>query len=243
MGSAFLQALQKAFPDIPRYVYDTDTAKAESLDAQLCASPEETAAKSDITILAVKPQILPDIAAVLHGGKYISIAAGITLSALKKMLSTSDVVRFMPTIAAMVSSSPVAVTWDTSDEPSWSSDAMKIADSAGSALWIPERLFSGFIGVSGSGIAYIFQFLHAMALGGTKSGLPYSQSLTLAKETMKGALAMLDASGMNPAEAVSLVTSPGGTTIEGIYALESGGFTPAVMNAVSAAAKKSDSIT
>ncbi len=242
MGGAFLKALQNRFPDVSVYVYEPDAEKTKGLEVQICSSPAEAAEKSDITILAVKPQLMENVAASLPKGKYISLAAGVTLSRLKEILQTSEVVRFMPTIAALACASPTAVSWDEDAPPSFCDDAVEIADAAGFAVKIPEHQISPFIGVSGSGIAFIFQFIHALALGGTRKGLTYAQSLVLAQQTMHGALAVLEQTGKLPSEALTMVTSPGGTTIEGIHALESGGFTAAVMNAVSAAADTSNTM-
>ncbi len=246
MGSAFLQALAERFPEMQRYVYDIDEHKCASADAQRCSSPSETVSRSDAVIIAVKPQTLPSLAGEISqaGGKrVISLAAGVSLNQLQNMFQTREVVRFMPTVAALALSSPVAVCWETESPPAWREDALEIAGAAGSAHWMPEELISGFIGVSGSGIAYIFQFLHALALGGTRTGLSYDQSYQLAKQTMQGALSLLEKTGSHPSQAVSSVISPGGTTIEGIHSLEAKGFTSAVMEAVVAAAEKSDTMT
>lgn len=243
MGGAFHQALQQSYPDLRCLVYDPDGEKTGHLKTGVCSSPRETAEASDLAILAVKPQLLPEVCSQLPEGRYISLAAGVELADLHRMLPSSQVVRFMPTIAALACASPVAVCWDQQAPPSWRDDAVAIADAAGKAVVMPETQISGFIGVAGSGIAYMFQFLHAAALGGTKAGLSYQQSLDTAVQTMKAAAAVIETTGKHPAEAVTMVTSPGGTTIEGIHALEAGGFTSAVIDAVTAAAEKSEKMS
>ncbi len=242
MGGAIFSALRRSVPELKISVFDPDERKTSVLDAHVCLTPVEAAETSDITVLAVKPQILPQVCQDLPQGRYISLAAGISLEQLSELLPGSEVIRFMPTMAALASSSPVAVCWNQELRPAWTDDALEIAQCAGQAIPIDESLMPAFIGVSGSGIAFIFQFIHALALGGTLSGLSYERSLELSKETMKGAVAFLEQTQMNPAEAVTLVTSPGGTTIAGISALEAGGFTPAVMKAVQTATEKSQNM-
>jgi pyrroline-5-carboxylate reductase len=116
---------------------------------------------------------------------------------------------------------------------------MKIADTFGSAFELSEAMMPAFIGISGSGIAYVFQFLHAMALGGTREGIPYQKSIQIACDTLLSAVMLQKQSGQNPIDLLSSVCSAGGTTIEGIEALEKNAFDHAVIEAVTVAAEKS----
>ena len=246
MGSAFMRSIARAFPDVSRCAFDTDTEKLKAMDASPCRDEQDAASRGDIIILAVKPQVLSQVCVKLtslENRRYVSLAPGFTTAQLSAMLGTRDVVRFMPTIAAAVSASPVAVCWDEADPPDWSGDALELAGCAGTAMHIPESLMASFIGVSGSGIAYVLQFIHALALGGVQAGLPYRRAVELASATLSGAAALLEETGAHPAELVTQVTSPGGTTIEGIHALEEGGFTASVMNAVTRSARKSETFS
>jgi pyrroline-5-carboxylate reductase len=108
----------------------------------------------------------------------------------------------------------------------------------GTPLELPEKLMPAVTGVSGSGIAYVFAFLHGLALGGAKAGMPYDTSLDAALTTLEGAVAALRNRQEHPVALLSKVASPAGTTIEGIHVLEERGFTAAVMDAVVAAARR-----
>jgi pyrroline-5-carboxylate reductase len=116
-------------------------------------------------------------------------------------------------------------------------DALELASALGSVLEIPEKLMSAMTGVSGSGLAFVCQFVHAMAQGGVASGFDYRTALAIAVAGLEGAVSLLK-DGVHPMEIASRVTSPAGTTIQGVRALEKAGFTAAVMEAVEAAARK-----
>lgn len=102
---------------------------------------------------------------------------------------------------------------------------------------IPEKLMAAMTGISGSGIAWVFEFAHAMALGGVASGFDYRTALSIAVATLESAAAMMK-DGTHPEELASRVISPAGTTIQGIRALAQGGFAASVMGAVEAATRK-----
>jgi pyrroline-5-carboxylate reductase len=118
---------------------------------------------------------------------------------------------------------------------------LAIAQSFGSAFPLDERLMPAFIGISGSGIAYIYQFIHAMAEGGCLEGIPYPQSHAICYATMESAVALaLGKEGtVAPMELEMKVCSAGGTTIEGVKALEEGGLNGTVIEAVAKTAEKS----
>jgi pyrroline-5-carboxylate reductase len=116
-------------------------------------------------------------------------------------------------------------------------DVLDLAWALGTAMEIPEKLMGAMTGVSGSGLAFIFQFVHAMAQGGVAAGFDYRTALAVAVAGLEGAASLLK-DGTHPMELASRVTSPAGTTIQGVRALERAGFTAAVMDAVEAAARK-----
>lgn len=246
MGSALLASIHRAYPDISIILYDIDDElmkkTADAVQGSSAESAQKTADTADIVIIAVKPQNLASLAKAVklpEGLPVISIAAGVSLKKLKTLFSHDSFVRWMPNIAATVSSSIIAVTWDNESVSDWKDDALALAECSGAAVHLSEELFAAFIGISGSGIAFILQFIHAMALGGTREGIPYSNSLKIVMETMKGAVKLTESTGKSPSELITTVTSAAGTTIEGIAALEEDGMTAAVMHAVHNAAEKS----
>ena len=264
MGSSMARAFALSIQDIDLYLYDTDSNKSSqlaseltvntassanaassvntTLTAQVSVSVESLVMQTDISFLAVKPQILPQLYTVLaklkYNHSYISIAAGISIESLSKGLNSNQVIRFMPNIAASVTKAVTAIASNSKAEEEFIKEAFKLAQACGTAFPLPEKLFPAFIGISGSAIAFFFQFLHAVALGGTKEGIPYSESLSIASQTFSGAIELLAKSGSSPQDLITTITSAAGTTIDGIIALEDGGMNAAVIKAVSAASGK-----
>lgn len=248
MGGAFSEALSSN-NRIALCVYDSNRSCAEEIaydkDNVEVLDSMEQAKGSDIVVIAVKPQVLPliwnDLAA-LEPGFFISIAAGVTLEKLTENLRTDKVVRFMPNIAAKVGHAVTAVACSPAISEKEKKLAMGVALSVGSAFELDEKLFSAFIGISGSGIAYMFELMHQMAMGGVREGIPYPKALSIVADTMLSAAHLQKATGRNAVELETMVCSAKGTTIEGIAALTEGGFGAAVINAVSAAAGKSEEL-
>ncbi len=193
----------------------------------------------DVVMIAVKPQMLPPLyeeLKELNAKLYISIAAGVNLKTLSEKLGTDCVVRYMPNIAAKAKSSVTAVALGSGvkDEET----ALSIASAFGSAFILPEEQFPAFIGISGSAIAYVFEFIHYLALGGVKEGIPYNKSAEIAKDTLISASRLMDKTKKSAIELETMVCSASGTTIEGVKALQDGSFGSAVMNAVISAAER-----
>ena len=250
MGSALAAGLRRRHPDVALAVMETDEGRAtraqEELGAKRITEPGELFAAADIVVLAIKPQILLEVALQLQphsdGKKIISILAGTSIDTLENALATDQIVRFMPNIAAVEQKALVGVAYGKAVDPKFVKQAKSIAEGMGSFIVVPEKLLAGVTGLSGSGIAFVFAFMHAMALGGTKAGIAYGDSLKIAIDTIDGALALARSSGTNPVELITKITSPGGTTIEGVAALEQGRFTATVMDAVVAAARRAESL-
>ena len=248
MGGAFAEALSKR-KDISLCIYDSCRPCAEKIAGTKAnvtvLDSMDQARGSDVVVIAVKPQVLPQIydqLSALKPGFFISIAAGVTLEKLTKNLSSEKVVRFMPNIAAKIGHAVTAVAYS----PALSSDerkmAMDIALSVGTAFELEESLFSAFIGISGSGIAYMFEMMHQMAMGGVRQGIPYPKALSIVADTMLSAANLQKETGKNAVELEAMVCSAKGTTIEGVAALTEGGFGAALINAVTAAARKSEEL-
>lgn len=247
MGGAFAEALSKV-SEIDLCIYDSYRPCADKLaegkNITVLSSMQE-AKGSAIVIIAVKPQVLPSIydqLAQLEPDFFISIAAGVTLEKLRANLKTDKVVRFMPNIAAKIGYAVTAVAYSPELSNDQKKDAMQIALSVGSAFELEEKLFAAFIGISGSGIAYMFEFMHQLAMGGVREGIPYPKALSIVADTMISAANLQKQTGRNAIDLETMVCSAKGTTIEGVKALADGNFASAVINAVSAAAQKSEEL-
>ncbi len=245
MGSAIARGLTAKGTEVG--VFEKSPSRAEeartgAAGVEVFDTLEKLADNTRTLVLAVKPQdftpLLDELAR--HAGKhrFISVAAGVPLRRIGEDLKTGEICRFMPNLAAAVGKSAVGVAFADGVSGGFVSDALGIAEAIGTPFRLPEPLIPAFTGLSGSGIAYVFAFLHALSLGGVKTGIAYDTSLEIALKTLEGAVEVLRQGGRNPAEMLSRVVSPAGTTIAGISALEHGGFTGAVMDAVVDAADR-----
>ena len=243
MGGAIASALAASEWEVS--VYDKAEEKAialaEGTGISVLSSLEE-ASGSNAIILAVKPQVLPTLYESLKEvdtGLWISIAAGVPLSVLEDHIGTENVVRFMPNIAAASRKSVTAIAAGSDVSTEQKDLALSIASSFGSAYFIQENLFPAFIGISGSGIAFFFEMMHQMAMAGVKEGIPYPEALSIVRDTALSAAEIARKTGKNAIELETMVCSAAGTTIEGVKALQDGGFASTVINAVESAASKS----
>jgi pyrroline-5-carboxylate reductase len=197
---------------------------------------------SDVVVLAIKPQdaepMIERLTPISGELKLVSILAGTPLSRFTGRLQTKNVARFMPSLAAKVGKAVVGVSFPEDAEPGFRENALEVARAIGTPQEIPEKLMSAVTGVSGSGLAFTFTFIHALALGATRSGMPYPQALEAALDVLDGATALIRDTGENPISLASRVASPAGTTVEGLTALEEGGFSAAVIDAVTRAADR-----
>ena len=248
MGEAFAAGLPRLPGGVRLGVVETVPARAaaakESFGAEdFTGRLEDFFAFAEIVVLAVKPQdaeaLLQNISPHSRDRKFISIVAGKTLARLGRHLRSPYLARFMPNLAAVHGKAAVGVSFgdiprDQAGE-GFRREALEMAAVLGGAVEVPESLLPVMTGLSGSGIAFVFSFVHALALGGVKSGLAYDRALAVAVSVVEGAAAVLRAGGENPAALISRVASPAGTTIAGLQELEDAGFTAGVMRAVEAA--------
>lgn len=235
------------------FVAEKDPAKCKSAqevyNARIVPDIASLCKECDCIIIATKPQDFDTIGDLLNHGDskkdilYISIMAGITLSTIAKKLNTRKVVRFMPNLAAKYNKSPVGVSFTDDLNSTEENEVIKIADSLGKAITIPEKLMSAITGVSGSGIAFVLACMDAMAMGGVHQGLTFTDSLDTVTALFEGTAVALKESGLHPRDLISKVCSPGGTTIEGMKTLEDGRLNATLMNAVINTAKKADSMS
>jgi len=203
-------------------------------------------AEADIVIYAVKPQImaatLAETAAKLDMSKLvISIAAGVPLAAMEACISKDlRLIRVMPNIAAFVKDSASAIAAGAHATKEDVGLAMEIFNSVGKCIFLKENyLMDAITGLSGSGPAYIFLIVDALADAGVKMGLSRQDSLFLAAQTVLGAAKLLIETQEHPGQLKDRVTSPGGTAIAGLATLESGGLRTTLINAVEAATLRS----
>jgi len=246
IGEAFATALHRKHPALAIAAFDVKPARlaaaAPALGVAVARDPASVVRESGLTLLCVKPQdigaLMADLAPHAKGRWFVSSLAGTRIQRLAEGLGTPHVARFMPTIAAVAGRSLVGVSFAPGTDAVFRAECLAVADAFGASLELPERLMPAMCGLSSSGLAYVFAFADAMALGGVAAGFDYPTALRVAVETLESAAAMLKSTGANPRELVSRVASPAGTTIQGLRALERGGFAAAVMEAVEAGARR-----
>lgn len=248
MGAAIIRGLleggQVARENLA--AYDPDPARQaqmEELGVQTALDNAEVM-HAPVVVLAIKPQVMPAVLAEVKElarpwHLIISIAAGVPLAVLEAAFPRSQVIRVMPNTPTLVGAGLAALAPGSGITPENLALALELFRAVGETVVVEERLMDAVTGLSGSGPAFVAVFIEALADGGVKMGLPRPLALTLAIQTVLGAARLCHEEQLHPALLKDLVTSPGGTTIAGVHALESGGFRGAVMDAVTAAAVRS----
>lgn len=201
--------------------------------------------EADVVILAVKPQVITEAIASCCDGitgqqLVVSIAAGITLSALEDQLPDGTrVVRVMPNTPSLVGEGAAGFACGRCATDEDAGTVETILSAVGKAFRMEEKLLDAVTGLSGSGPAYVYLIIEALADGGVRAGLPRDAAQMLAAQTVLGAAKMVVESGHHPGVLKDAVMSPAGTTAEGLYALEQAGLRSALMSAVAAATDRS----
>ena len=256
MGSALMKSIAGSEIGFA----DADLEKAQAAAAQMGAavysSNAAAAEKADFIFLAVKPQVmervLEDIAGVLHNrlasGKapvVVSMAAGWSIDAIQWAAGTFPaeggclpVARIMPNTPALVAKGVIALAVSPEVSPEKAAELETMLTGAGIVDRIEEQYLDAITALSGSGPAFVCLFIEALADGGVLAGLPRDKALRYAAQTVLGSAAMVLETGRHPGELKDMVCSPGGTTIAGITALETGAFRSNVIRAVEAAWKR-----
>jgi pyrroline-5-carboxylate reductase len=202
---------------------------------------------SDWLLLAVKPQqaraALTDLSLSAKGWlqqpALLSIAAGLPMSVLADWVGHHRLVRGMPNTPALVGQGISGAFADPSLSAAEREQAHQLLQAVGPVLWVDdEALLDAVTALSGSGPAYVFRFIEGLTHAGVQLGLSLEQSQQLAKATVSGAMALLQASPEGPAALREKVTSKGGTTEAALKALEQGGFVPLLEAALKAAADR-----
>ena len=215
----------------------------------MCDSPAKAIAGATVVILAVKPQVMDDAVKSLaeafkSSGEtrpiVVSIAAGVPIERLEKGLpQKTRVIRVMPNTPCLIGRGASGLATGSA---ATSDDAAMICEllaTVGVVETVAESLLDAVTGLSGSGPAYVFQMIEALSDGGVKMGLPRAIATRLAAQTLAGAAEMLLSTGQHPGALKDAVTSPGGTTIAGLHAMEQGGVRAALIDAVEASTLRS----
>lgn len=227
--------------------YDVAPAAVEELtrrhDIAAAGSLREIASSCEVLLLCTKPGevpgVLDEIAAAQAGGSrclVLSIAAGVTIAAMEaRVAGQARVVRAMPNTPALIGQGAAAYALGSSATEADAQLTELLLGAVGSVVRVKEALLDTVTGLSGSGPGYVYLFIEALTDGGVLNGLPREQALALATQTVLGAAAMVQTTGQHPAVLKDMVTSPGGTTMAGLAALEAAGFRAACLDAVTAA--------
>lgn len=248
MGTAIISNLSKNINAANLICFDIDNTRLEALKTEYKISSsnsiKELAEKSEIIIIAVKPDIVNSVLKELkeHVADkiIISIAAGITIESIKKTLkSPKSIIRVMPNTPALIGQGMTVISSESNTDENGLKIAEQIFSYLGKILILPEKLMDAVTAVSGCGPAYGFTLIQAMTDGGVKLGIPRDKAQFLSAQTLLGAAQMVLKSNEDPITLRGKVTSPGGSTIEAVHVLEKAGFSGIVMDAVEAAKNKS----
>lgn len=249
MGSALARGVLAAgiCPPADMLLCDRAADAAEALagvtGAAVAADAGSLSAASEIIILCVKPDdvasVLAEAAPELAGKLLASIVAGITIASLQSAAPGARVARVMPNTGVLAQKGASAYAMGPGATDADARLVGGIFSAVGSAFAVKENLLDAVTGLSGSGPAYVCLFIEALSDGGVQMGLPRALATSLAVQTVMGAAAMVEQTGMHPAVLREMVTSPGGTTIAGLAELERAGLRSGVINAVRAATVRS----
>ncbi len=254
MGGALIAGLVQsgALPPERMTAVDIDDDLLEShrrtLGVKTVRDATSVAAEQDVVVLGLKPQVwasvLTPLATSLTGRQLvISIMGGVRTGAIEEVLGGRiPVVRAMPNILAQIRASVTAICPGRFAREAHLAAAEAILESVGASVRLGEAQMDAVTGLSGSGPAFVYVMIDALADGGVRMGIPRPIALKLAAETVLGGAKMVIDSGEHPAVLKDRVTSAGGTTIAGLQALEQGGYRAALMKAVEAATRRSEEL-
>ena len=249
MASAILRGIVRSdcFPPDTLYGYNRTSAKGLALQQELglvlCDSERDTAEKSDVVVLAVKPQMLAGVlekikSALSPEKTVVTIAAGKETGWYEARLDQVPVVRVMPNINARVGLSVSALCGGHYAQPEHLRIARKMFETVGVVYEVEERLFSAFSAIGGASGAFIHLYIDALASAGVQAGIPRPLSEEIACRVVEGSARLTAESGQHPIALVDQVCSPGGTTIEGVHTLKRLGFESAVQQSIRAVIEK-----
>jgi len=251
MATALAKGFIRAALVTPRQLFGSDPLPAaravfgKETGARLLAGNSKVAESASVLVLATKPDQTSSVLAEIRGRftrrhLLISIAAGVPTAKLEAALPAgSRVIRVMPNTPALLGASASGFALGKHATKSDGDLAQRLLSAVGVAFSLKESLLDAVTGLSGSGPAYVYQFIEALSDGGVAAGLPRDVATKLAAQTVLGGAKMVLETGVHPGALKDMVTSPGGTTIEGLHELEKGKLRGTVISAVRAAAEKS----
>lgn len=247
MGEIILSGLKRAGLRIEAAEKSKDRARIirERYGMEVREKPQEVVAKSDVVILSVKPKdvegLFGEIREVLRRDLLvISILAGVRISYLERLAERPvKIVRAMPNICMEVEEGLIALAFGPSVEREEAEYVAGLFRPLGKVIEVEEKDMDAITALSGSGPAFVLSFLEGMVEAGVKVGLGRDLSRAICLQVMKGVVKMLEERSVHPSILRESVTSPGGTTIFGIYELEEGGLRALLMRAVEAATERS----
>lgn len=251
MGEALVSGILSAGKLVPAAVTVTDVRAArlaelaERLGVHVTQDNCEAVATANLVLLAVKPGVVAGLLAQIRerlqpGTILLSIAAGVPVAELEAATPPEvAVVRAMPNAPCRVQAGALALVAGRGVTDATRAELTDLLEAVGVVAWLDESLIDAVTGLSGSGPAYVYVFLEALADGAVKVGLPRALALKLAAQTVLGAARMALESGEHPGALKDQVATPGGTTIAGLAELEAGAFRSTVLKAVVASAGRS----
>lgn len=253
MAEALIGGLLAAQVGETALIYATDpiAARRDLLKSrfgiQVGSDNRDVVREADLVVLAVKPQamqaVLDDVGKALAGKLVLSIAAGVTTAWIgERIVTPRGIVRAMPNTPALVREGVTALAYQADLATGDLAAVRALFEAVGSVVSVEERLMDAVTGLSGSGPAYVFVAIEALADGGVKMGLPRATAELLAAQTVLGAARLVLELGEHPARLKDQVASPGGTTIAGLHQLEMGGMRSCLMAAVEAATNRSQEL-
>ena len=252
MGGALAQAVCKKVSGEKVIVSCKTTEESQAVSKRLgCknGTAEDVAKSSEFVFLAVKPQMISDVAKEIKNALdenseciIVSMLAGVTTDTLNEYFGNRKIIRIMPNTPATVGEGMMLVTGNK-NITDWDIAAFKdLMSMSGELDDIPENLIDAATAVSGCGPAFVYMFIEAMADGGVKCGLSREKAIKYAAQTLLGSAKMVLETGRHPEELKDAVCSPGGSTIAGVHSLEKSAFRNAAIDAVEASYKKTQKL-
>ncbi|GLJ45663.1 hypothetical protein SUGI_0961110 [Cryptomeria japonica] len=253
MAEAIARGLHNAgvFPSSRMRTAHTRLPRREafaSFGVTILPSNAKLVEECQVVLLGVKPQlvkeVLVDLKPLFSEDKLLlSIAAGVKIKDLEEWAGNARVVRVMPNTPCLVGETAAVMSLGSKATAQDEKFVKTLFEAVGKIWTVKEKLLDAVTGLSGSGPAYVYLAIEAMADGGVAAGLPRDLALALASQTVLGAAKMVRETKKNPGQLKDEVASPAGTTIAGIYELEKGGLRATLMSAVMAAAKRSEELS
>jgi pyrroline-5-carboxylate reductase len=250
MSSAILQGVVKAetFSKDDIYIseiFEEKLARAAKLGVHTTKDNREVVKNSDYVIFGVKPnvilKVMEEVKDLVSDKVLISIAAGISVASMRDVLGeNAKIVRTMPNVPALVGEAMVAVCNADNVSEEEMNIVRGIFDSIGKTAMLPEALINTATATNGSGPAYVFMMIEAMADAAVLHGIPRDTAYLLVEQTILGSAKLALETGEHPGKLKDMVCSPGGTAIEAVYQLETDGFRASLIDAIDCCVKKAD---